>query len=117
MGIYRNDHVNVTLGGTNNRSQGQSSSAAQSVSAELDALFADLPDNNPPSLRNSPLEGREGSSLRRKGGTGSSRRGVNVLLSDNEETNGAGKPQVGGDDGDASKSKKKRMTVKLDEER
>ncbi len=41
---------------------------------------------------------------------------MNILLSGNEETNGAGKPQVGGDDGDMSKAKKKQMTVKLDEE-
>ena len=121
MGAYRNDD-NVTIGGSNkrqsinNRPQGQSSSTAQSVSAELDALFADL-DDNPTFLGNSSLKGRESSALRREGGTGGSRRGVNVLLSDNEETNDAGQPQAGGDDGDASKSKKKRAIAKLDEER
>ncbi len=121
MDAYRNDD-NVTIGGSKkrqsikNRPQGQSSSTAQSVSAELDALFADL-DDNPTFLGNSSLKGGESSALRREGGTGGSRRGVNVLLSDNEETNDAGQPQAGGDDGDASKSKKKRAIAKLDEER
>ena len=115
MSAYWDDDDNVTTGsskqkesirGASNRPQDQS----QSVSAELDALFANLPSGDQPFLPKSSSQGR-------KGGAGSSRRGVNVLLSDNEDANGAGQPQTGGDDGDASKSKKKRTIAKLDEER
>ncbi|KAF8328693.1 replication fork protection component Swi3-domain-containing protein [Cantharellus anzutake] len=83
---------------------------ANLVSAELDALFANLSDDNrAPTPSSSGAGGL--SSKKRRGRT------TNVLLSDDEEGGKTQQPQTRPDDDEAPKAKKTRKIAKLDEDR